>query len=206
MNDTLSKVAIFAAGAGIGSVVTWRFVKEYYAKLTKEEIADVKRAFSRKPDDEETMPVISNIPTSEPNVKKTAVSESEIRDYAAKIQEEGYTNYSDAKAPVKIEEKKVEGGNKYVPYVISPEEYDDNYDYEAIELTLYSDGVLVDDMNNPIEDVDDIVGLSNLDTFGRYEDDAVHVRNDERKCDYEILRDPRKYSDTVKRPHQAEDE
>lgn len=202
MNDTLSKVAIFAAGAGIGSVVTWRFVKEYYSKLAKEEIEDVKRAFSRKSENKRADPVIYD--ESSRVEKKTAVSESEIREYAAKIQEEGYTNYSDTKTPVKIEEKKVDDVER--PRVISPEEYDDNYDYEAIELTLYSDGVLVDDMNNPIEDVDDIVGLSNLDTFGRYEDDAVHVRNDKRKCDYEILRDPRKYSDTVKRPHQAEDE
>ena len=33
--------------------------------------------------------------------------------------------------------------------------------------------------------------------FGEYEDDAVFVRNDAHKTDYEILYDPRNYSDVM---------
>ena len=41
--------------------------------------------------------------------------------------------------------------------------------------------------------------------FGEYEDDSVFVRNDDRKCDYEILMDQRLYSDVIKgMPRQME--
>ena len=93
------------------------------------------------------------------------------------------------------------------PYVITPEEFGELKEYETIELTYYADFVLADNRNNPIEDVDDVIGLDSLDHFGEYEDDSVFVRDDERKIDYQILLDPRKYSDVVnKKPHPTEDE
>lgn len=195
MNDTLSKVVIFAAGAGIGSVVTWRLVKEYYTKLANEEIADVKawyaRKYGEKSESKKMKTVGDAINQGIKDGMKKPVTETDIRNLTAELQNMGYTNYSDmsgdgTKPVEKNEEKKVDDVER--PYVISPDEYDDYDDYQAIELTLYADGVLVDDMNEPIEDVDDIVGLDNLNTFGQHEDDAVHVRNDRRKCDYEILR------------------
>ena len=60
-----------------------------------------------------------------------------------------------------------------------------------------ADGVLADDMDEIIEDVDEVVGEDSLNHFGEFEEDSVYVRNDERKCDYEILRDNRNYADVV---------
>ena len=82
------------------------------------------------------------------------------------------------------------------PYVIPPEEFGET-DYEIISLTYYADGILADDMDDIVDDVDDIVGADSLTHFGEYEEDSVFVRNDLREVDYEILRDPRKYSDVV---------
>jgi hypothetical protein len=79
--------------------------------------------------------------------------------------------------------------------VISPAEFDTEDDYEVYSLTYYADGVLADEQNNPIEDVDNMVGRDSLNHFGEYEDDSVHVRNDAMKCDFEILRDLSNYSD-----------
>ena len=79
--------------------------------------------------------------------------------------------------------------------VIPPDEYGIEDDYDLIELIYYADGVLVDDGNYPIEDVDETVGPEALDSFGEWEDDEVYVRNDERKCYYNILRDNSNYSD-----------
>ena len=79
-------------------------------------------------------------------------------------------------------------------------------EYEQISLTYYSDGILTDDDDVPITDVDEVVGSESLETFGEYEDDSVFVRNDKLKCDYEILIDQRKYSDVVNRkPHEMDD-
>ena len=80
------------------------------------------------------------------------------------------------------------------PYVISPDEFSENEDYETESLTYYSDGILADDRDNII-DIDMVVGRESLNHFGEYEDDSVFVRNEELKTDYEILLDTRRYSD-----------
>ncbi len=48
-----------------------------------------------------------------------------------------------------------------------------------------------------VDDIEETVGIDSLTHFGEYEDDSVFVRNDERKCDYEILLDHRDYEDCV---------
>ena len=79
------------------------------------------------------------------------------------------------------------------PHVISPDEYGD-CDYTTISLTYYSDGVLADDEDEIVEDIDNTVGADFAEHFGDYEKDSVHIRNDRRKCDYEICKDNRSYS------------
>ena len=65
--------------------------------------------------------------------------------------------------------------------------------------------MLTDENDEIIEDVEETVGFESLNHFGEYEDDSVFVRNDARKCDYEILLDQRTYSEVAKgRPHQME--
>ncbi len=80
------------------------------------------------------------------------------------------------------------------PHIITPEEFGEIEDYDTISLTLYSDGVVADDADKPIEDVDEVIGKESLDHFGEYEDDSVFVRNDKLKCDYEVLIDERQYA------------
>lgn len=212
MNDTLSKFIIFAAGAGIGSVVTWQVVKGYYNKIANEEIADVKawyaRKYGEKSESKKAKAAGEAFYEGLKEGMKKPVSENDIRNLTAQLQGMGYVNYSKGDEPVekteKIEEKE-EVDDVERPYVIDPKYFDEYDDYNAINLTLYADGVLVDDnTNEPVEDVDETVGLDNLNHIGEYEEDAVHVRNDKLRCDYEILRDVMKYSDF--RPHPAEDE
>ena len=47
MNDNLSKVFIFVAGAAIGSVVTLKFLEEKYKRIADEEIESVKETFEK---------------------------------------------------------------------------------------------------------------------------------------------------------------
>jgi hypothetical protein len=57
-----------------------------------------------------------------------------------------------------------------------------------------------------MDNVEEAVGLESLDHIGEFEPDAIHVRNDKRKVDYEILLDYARYSDVKKhRPHVAEE-
>ena len=65
-------------------------------------------------------------------------------------------------------------------------------------MNYYEDGVLADDWDEPIEDIDKVVGKDSLTHFGEYEDDSVYVRNDRLKCEYEILMRVGKFADKIK--------
>ena len=73
-------------------------------------------------------------------------------------------------------------------------------------MTDYADGVLTDDWDHPIEDVEGLVGVESLTHFGEYEEDSVYVRNDRYKTDYEILKDLRNFSEIPNHDYTVHDE
>lgn len=201
MKSILTNFVIFAAGAGIGSVVTWNLLKSKYEKISQEEIDSVKEVYSKKFHSEESIiGKVKNVEESDYGVTFTVEPETdEQKEYIDLINNCGYKNYSRKGGSDQMSFEK--------PYVIPPEEFGE-CEYETISLTYYADKVLADDMDEIVDDVDDVVGLDSLEHFGEYEEDSVFVRNDGRKCDYEILLDVRRYSDLANRthPHQREDE
>jgi len=52
MNNTIKNVAIFGAGAALGSLVTMKVLQEKYAQIAQEEIDSVKEVFRRRADEE----------------------------------------------------------------------------------------------------------------------------------------------------------
>lgn len=179
MNITWNKVLWFAAGIAVGAVATSHFFKTKYERLYQEDVESVKRAFS--------------VPQqSEPTERETEdVSDEEVKACNEIIRTQGYSTISDTSDD--SSGKEVRGVSR--PYVIPPAEFDTEDGYEVYSLTYYADGVLTDEQDNPIEDVDGMVGRDSLSHFGEYEEDAVHVRNDRLQCDFEILRDLSNYSD-----------
>ena len=180
MKITLNKVLWFAAGVAVGALATNHFFKTKYERLYQQDVESVKRAFSMP---QQSEPV-------EGDTETTSTPE-EVQAYHDIISKQGYSTTSDI--PDDSIGKEVKGVSK--PYVIPPADFDTEDGYDVISLTYYADGVLTDEQNNPIEDVDRLVGRDSLTHFGEYEEDAVHVRNDEMRCDFEILRDLSKYSD-----------
>lgn len=193
--------AMFLAGATVGAAAAWFFVKKRYEQIAQEEINSVKETFAkRKPD-------YSNTVNKEPNDNKSKADMAKLKpdliNYAAKLQEEGYTNYTEH-SNKNINKEKSESMSDE-PYVISPDEYGVYDNYTQISLTYYSDGVLADDEDEIIEDITNTVGDDFADHFGDYEDDSVYIRNDRMKCEYEILRDNRSYEAvTVTGPDQED--
>lgn len=191
MKDLLTSAFIFAVGAIIGSAVTWKLVKTKYEQIAQEEIDSVKETFSRLHDEstdkEEKAKMVECakdlISISDKKEKQN------MKEYASKIKEYDYVNYSG-------NEKEVSNVKNH-PFVISPEEFGE-MDYSMMSLVYYADGVLANDCDEIIEDVENTVGTDFPSHFGEYEDDSVFVRNNELELDYEILRDTRNYSDVVK--------
>lgn len=181
MNDKLSSVIIFCGGIFIGGFLTWDLFKTKYEKIADEEIASVKETFEHR--------------ESRPDKNYKVEEELKGNDaYVNIIDSNGYRNYSNTT----IETNK-KGGTADMelnhPYVITPEQYEDNVDYTKVSLTWYSDEVLEDDWGNVL-DPDDVIGRDALATFGQYEDDSVFVRDDDEQIDYEVLRDTRSYEET----------
>lgn len=184
MKDILSKFFIFAAGAGIGSAVTWKIVKSKYEQIAQEEIDSVKEYYHNKYEDKDEPAPEKDTDDAGVNLAKGMATglkteKPDLKNYANMIREVNYAQ--------EVETER--------PYVIQPVEYGEMDDYETRCLVHYSDGVLVDEDGEVVEDVDHVVGGGYDAHFGDYEDDAIHIRNDVTKTDYEILADPRRYAD-----------
>lgn len=180
----------FLLGMGVGAYVTYVYIKDMYAEIAQEEINSVKEAYAEKAKN-----LQRDVITEDKKKEKVdeAKNKPDISEYAAKLKENGYTNYSE----ISQEDNDVE-----VPYVIAPEDYGENDEYETISLTYYSDGVLTDEDDEVITNPGKLVGEDFVSHFGDYEDDSVFIRNDDRKIDFEILMDYRTYQDVLKaKPH-----
>ena len=197
MNCKFTNVLMFAAGAAIGSAVTWKVIKTRYERIAQEEIDSTQRAYAD---------LFDNL--NEPNEGDTESAECE-----------GQINWEDLEDldedDTDEDDEDPDGGNEYakvvddytnekggseivakLPYTISPYEYGELDDYHQIELTYYEgDDILEDDEYNIVTDREELVGPSALYTFGEYEDDAVFVRNERLRTDFQILKDYRSYAE-----------
>ena len=192
MNDKLSSVIIFCGGVFIGGFLTWDFFKTKYEKIADEEIASVKETFEhREPRPDKNYNVEEALKGNDAYIN---VSPGVAERIIQIIDSNGYRNYSNT--AIETDKK---GGTADMelkqPYVITPEQYEDNVDYTKVSLTWYNDEVLEDDWGNVL-DPDDVIGSDALKTFGQYEKDSVFVRDDDEQIDYEVLLDTRSYKET----------
>lgn len=205
MNKVLYLVA-FAIGAGVGSFVTLQLTKKYYADLAQGEIDSVKEAFSKKSNKEYTEKVEEPKENEKDHIAQPSGNnlKPDIMEYASVLREEGYTKYSNPSDS--LAEDDDEDDIREEPYIIDPDDFAWNEEYEKISLTHFADGVLADDGDKPIEDVDNTVGGDYFNHFGEYEEDVVYVRNDKMRVDFEICRDLRTYKSVLEsNPHLMED-
>ena len=190
--STLSNFLFFAAGAVIGSVVTWKFIKTKYEQIAQEEIDSVKAVYCPHDDEPESE-------TPDNTVEGGYVpNASDLNSYSETLASQGYTDYANAKDGIVNTTKPAEEVDDMErPYVISYEEFGELDGYNIVSLMYFNDNVLTDSQYEPIEDADSIVGLDFLEHFGDEDEDSVFVRNDKRKTDYEILKDERNYADLL---------
>lgn len=176
LKTTAINAVIFVSGVGIGVAAVWKFFDTKYKNQVSKKIDEIMSNVKK---------VESNVPSELP---AKVITEPVLRDID--ISEDSKINYSKIAEPYMIAKETT----NEKPYVIAPSEFGEN-GYETISLRYYSDGLLADDMDEVIENIDETVGADSLNHFGEYEDDSVFVRNDRLKVDYEILLDNRKLVD-----------
>lgn len=179
-----TNIAWLLGGGAIGAAIAWFCAKRYYEKLAQEEIESVKNAFGGK-----TNAVVD---LEEEKVEEPETEERQKAD-AAKIKPD-ILGFSETKPKEKEEDNLKDVKDE--PYIISPDSFGENEEYERYSLTYYEgDGALVDDNDEPIGDYNSLIPDDWEDHFGEYEEDSVFVCNDARKIYCEILKDYRSYCD-----------
>lgn len=177
MNNKVTCVLMFTAGAVIGSIATWVLVKTKYERIANEEIESVKAVYSKK-----DVAQKNEVLDEKPSIYET-------KEYLEKIKENGYCT-----------EKNKEEGEPNMndgPYVISPDEFGNRDDHTCVSLSYYADGILADDWDTVVLDPIEEVGPDIASHFGEYEEDTVFIRNEKLKVDYEICRDLRTFAEVM---------
>lgn len=186
--NVLKGALVFAAGVAVGVVVSWKFHEKKCNEIIDKEVESVKKAFKQTPKTEETEEV-----TTSPEELEDEDEEDDDDEYGRIVDRLGYSGSSKKKQPH--------------AYVISPEQFGENEDYERASLTMYSDGIVAWDVDDKlILSPETVLGEGSLDKFGEYEDGVLHVRNDEMKMDFEISEDMRKYSEVCDPGDSVEDD
>jgi gas vesicle protein len=225
MNKGLATSIAFVVGAGIGAATSWLIAKNSYELYFEEKFNSEMEAlddYYKKLVAKHTVKNEEKPETIESDADISKNGKQDIVEYASKLKDLGYnkTNYTSISEETEEEEKTDEEDNKIEliestmesvlrpgsePYVISPTEFGEFDDYERISLVHYSDGVLTDINDIVIDNSSEIVGPNYMEYFGEYEDDAVHIRNDAKKCDYEILVSNESWADILKKkPYKEE--
>lgn len=163
----------FMLGGAIGSIATFYIAKKKYEVIIEDKMDEIN--FLRDRYSSQRSEAVEQISDIE-NISSTSALEL------------------DHKSNIKNNEK--ENNMMIKPCIIPPGESWEQ-DYPTISLTYYEeDGVLADENNKIIDNVEELVPEDFADHFGEYEDDSVYVRNDEFGAYYEILRDYGSYAES----------
>lgn len=127
-------------------------------------------------------------------VKPTPEQQQQYTDYSKKYNKLPNKQKEVSKADTRPDLVAQEKDKKFIE-IIAPEEYGDKfYGYYKDTLYWYADGILADESDNIVIDINNTIGPDALKTFGRYEEDATYVRNHAKETDYEIRLCERKFN------------
>lgn len=186
-----NKALIFIGGAVTGSLISWYFTKKKYETLAENEIAKMREGYRQKnkelaerarikPDISEV--VKDQITIHQEDVDLSEKEENLIAKYAEESEPTGEENISP---------------NDDVIEFIDDSEFASMNGYEKVNLVLYEDDVLANEMSDDIVLVEDTVGQQAIDDFKHYNPEAFYVRNNQLMTEYEITRDHRTYEEVT---------
>ena len=186
-----NKALIFIGGAVTGSLVSWYFTKKKYEILAENEIAKMREGYRQKNKElaerARIKPNISEVVNDRLTIHKDDVDLSEkeenlIAKYAEESEPTGEENISP---------------NDDIIEFIDDGEFASMNGYEKVNLVLYEDDVLANEMSDDIVLVEDTVGQQAIDDFKHYNPEAFYVRNNQLMTEYEITRDHRTYEEVT---------
>lgn len=192
----MNKVLMFALGAAVGSLITWKLLEKKYKDLADEEIESVVERFKNREKEE------NRVWKDNPDNNVSDVSDEEKEEYDDIVKQLEYDYSYDYSDDPDITITKMDDGSVWMgptpdriePYIINPDEFGDNDDYSTKTWMYYADFTVTDEEGEIVSDAQNHIGdaLTDLIQSG---DNSIYVRNDNNKCDYEIIKSDMRYSD-----------
>ena len=210
---SMNNIISFSIGMLFGGAITYYYVKKKFNDGYQEEIKNIKETLKNEKENKVDKHIENDIMATEAmsdNLKSSSETEKELTKYNDIVEKTNYNrlyetedeneneneneNNDDSKLKLDVVENPMAK-----PYVISPDEFEQNYDDDYITITFiyFADGVLTEDDYTIVDNIEETIGSESLNHFGEYEDDSVYVKNECRKRYYEILLDDRNYYDIV---------
>lgn len=208
----LREVLIFVVGATTGGLLATKIVSDKYEKIIKKEVLDLreslknterelKEKYKRECECSHDETVIPNPPAISKEEKEELIQASNEIAVA-----HGYSLLNiECPEPEDVPKAYLKD-DKEKPYPIAPSMVGE-LGYAERRLIRYADGVITEEDEDIIYDIDDIVGVENLEEhIGDYEPRMLYVRNDKYRSDYilfecddyyteDIIETPRGYHD-----------
>lgn len=180
-------VALLIVGAGGAGFLAGRYLTREEARKDNEAEINKLIEYYKKKEELALMEAEEGVgPVDLPEAMK-----EDLTRYEKEVKE----NYSDYAGQYQSGDKPKSRTGR--PYLITEAQFDEDEDYDVLTLTYFADGMLADDGDNAMgrDEIEASVGLTFSSHFGN--GDVVYIRNDERKTNYEILRDERAYEEVV---------
>lgn len=198
---------IIGIGAGIlvGAGVGYLLGKRQFEKKAEEEIAEMRVFFRHKQAATEAR---LKAPISEVveylGYKKAEDQEQPPEMEGVEVRRSIEQNVFDSQSPVDFAwdydvEKADRASKPGHPFVIHLDEFAETGNSTVCYTYYEDDEILADERDEPVDDVDNLVGLENLQRFGHGSDNAsiVMIRNETIGVDMEIAKSNGKYAEDV---------
>lgn len=203
----MNKIIIFALGVAAGSTGTYFAVKKAIETRTDKEIESVVETFKERFDKVEAIltdeqkeelgiyspskEILKDELIEENHSKPTEERNETQKNYEQEMKNLGYSTGVDLSEETDHSAERIAQIGS-APYVITEDEFGE-FGNDEETLIFYADGVLATEDDDPIDDIEELVGNC-LNEFGEY-DERLYVRNQERETDYIILRSEKLWAD-----------
>lgn len=190
MNKIFESAILFVSGVAVGFIPTYIWAKKQIAERN-EAIQETREIYQKMKDKVYEKPSPDKLAEK---YKKEPVNDI-LNKYGKEDKDESYIDLTRARQEMEARNSVKEALKERIdiPYEISEEEFGEFDDYTPISLTYYADGIVADERDVPMEDMERLIGSEWQNGF----DSVCYIRNDALKCDYEITEDLRKYSDVL---------
>lgn len=207
MDKSIVYAIVFAGGVGVGILGTRsyfkrKFFKDFDGRLEKE-VKEIRDIYEERLEKE--VKAVNDKEKKADNDKEKSTGDKTRVDWLDNIldaywppvgESPDMPDISKNYTPERKEDVQMTSSqNEPDVYIIAPEEYEEEAEYDSQSLTLYSDGILVDEDNEEIYDPTDILG-NNWKSYLE-EATAAYFRNDDIQTDFEVVRDLRTFKEAA---------